>query len=327
MAEFIDILRCPQTQRPLRRISDSELSAGDGGPTYVVHEGIARLMPPAPAAPGTAQEQIRATQDFYESGGWDKDADGLFVETKAFADTRAVSFDFSGRCITRLQKKYLAAGGEYLLDAGSGPIPRDELLTYGDRFRRRICLDLSATALRFARQRIGDSGEFIQGDMTNLPLKDGTIDAVTCNHVIYQIPTELQVAAFHEIWRVLKPGGVAVVVYLWSETPLTARLRRLARRVRGQRDPQPSPAPHGAAAATPSMVHEPHSLAWFEAQPWPFRYTIDTFRVVNNNFMKNHVSDDWRGRLFLNALYTLQEMAPTFCGKNGAMPAIILRKP
>lgn len=34
-----------------------------------------------------------------------------------------------------------------------------------------------------------------------------------CYHVIYQLPPELQAKAFSEIWRVLKPGGVAVVVY------------------------------------------------------------------------------------------------------------------
>jgi SAM-dependent methyltransferase/uncharacterized protein YbaR (Trm112 family) len=327
MAEFVDILRCPQTHRPLRRVSESELSAGEAGPSYAVRDGVMRLLPPTMAAPGSAQEQIRATQEFYESGGgWEKDADGLFGETKAFADTRSVSFDFSGRCITRLQRKYLDAGGEYLLDAGSGPIPRDELLRHCERFRKRICLDLSAMALKAARERIGDAGEFVQGDMTNLPLRDASIDAVTCNHVIYQIPTELQVAAFHEIWRVLKPGGVAVVVYLWSETPLSAKFRRLKRRLRGESEPA---AVHvgGQTASAPSMVHEPHSLSWFEAQPWPFRYSIDSFRVVNNNFMKNHVSDDWRGRLFLGALYQMQELAPTFCGKNGAMPAIIIRKP
>jgi SAM-dependent methyltransferase/uncharacterized protein YbaR (Trm112 family) len=324
MDDLINILRCPVSHRPLTRVSDHELVADGGGLSYRIQDGIPCLLPSSGTQGSFMDERVRRTQEFYESGGWERQDDGLFGETKAFADTRSVAQDFSGKCITRLQRKYLRKRGTFLLDAGSGPVPRPELLTNGHLFTKRLCLDLSGSALRVARGQLGDAGEYVQGDMTNLPLKDDSIDAITCNHVIYQIPAEYQIAAFKEIWRVLKPGGVAIVVYLWAETPLHA----LKRALRGQRRPKHGSGQAAASAAAPDaeLVHEPLTLSWFAAQQWPFRYTIDCFRMVNNNFMKNHVSDDWRGRTFLNALYMLQTVAPGLCGRLGVMPAIIIRK-
>ena len=99
-----------------------------------------------------------------------------------------------------------------MLDVGSGPIPYKELLRYSDKFEKRVCVDLSVNGLWGAKQNLGDRGIYLQGDITKLPLKTGSMDAISCNHVIYQIQPEHQIAAWLELWRVLKPGGVAVVV-------------------------------------------------------------------------------------------------------------------
>jgi hypothetical protein len=42
--------------------------------------------------------------------------------------------------------------------------------------------------------------------------------------------------------------------------------------------------------------------------------------------MRAYVSDDWAGKLFLEGVYALQQIAPSYCGRYGQMPAIILRK-
>ena len=69
-----------------------------------------------------------------------------------------------------------------------------------------------------------------------------------------------------------------------------------------------------------------HSLQWFETQDWPFRYEIEPFRVIGNTFMRSYVSDGWTGKLFLEGVFALQQIAPSYCGRYGQMPAIILRK-
>jgi SAM-dependent methyltransferase len=324
MQDFVEVLQCPRTRQALRWASDSELVSADNSARFPFLEGSARFLPDEPTAGTVDEDPAQSIRDFYQTIGWQQDENGLFTDTKAFVDTRAVSVDFCGKCITRLGK-YFRKGGQYLLDAGSGPIPQDELLSYGDRFERRICVDLSVQALSAARSKIGDRGVYLQGDLTNLPIKTGSIDALTCNHVIYQIPAESQAAAFRELWRVLKPGGVGVIVYWWPETPLAWRIERLVRLFGGKNGKHVQEAPK-EVEPLPNLYHHPRSLSWFQMQHWPSRYEIDTFRVINNAFLRKYVSDDWRGRALLNALYALQVIAPGYCGKYGVMPAIIIRK-
>ena len=317
-ADIVDILECPTTRSPLEFISAGRLAA-TGGHAYIIEDGIVRFAPGA-----DPHEKESGARDHYESFGWQRGEDGLFRETKAALDLRGPSIAFTRRCITRLGK-YFRQGGKYLLDVGCGPIPHKELLAYGNRYEKRICLDLSFHALEIAKARLGDRGIYLQGDATKLPIKTNSVDAVTCNHVIYQVPPELQATAFKELWRVLKPGGVCVAVYWWPNPQLPWRLGRVARLLGLRGETQTSG--DDDERKMPASTHDqPQSRSWFEAQPWPFQIEYDTFRVVDNGFMRTYVSDDWRGRGFLGALFALQVIAPAFCGTYGSMPAIVIRK-
>lgn len=155
-----------------------------------------------------------------------------------------------------------------------------------------------------------------------LPLASGSVDAVTCNHLIYQLPVDLQRPAILELWRVLKPGGVAVIVYRWRHSGLSFRLEKLASKFgigeegssQGIQVPERDP-------------DEPQPRHWFEEQDWPFDYAYDCYRLIDNEFMRRYVSDDWRGRLFLNGLLSMQRCLPSQCGRYGLFPAIIIHKP
>jgi SAM-dependent methyltransferase len=309
----IEILRCPQTRATLK-FDGAQLITADRVSSYPIIGDIAHFL--------DDQSHASETRSFYEKDGWKRDSDGVFGDTRAFVDTREVPLSFSRKCIRRLDTHF-QRGGRFLLDAGSGPIAHEEYLEFGTHFERRVCVDLSAEALRVARSKLGARGVYLQADLTNLPIQTGSIDAVTCNHVIYQIPENQQAAVFKELWRVLKPGGVAVIVYWWRDTPLQWRLERLARMFAGRNGSKENDMP-SAVATTPS--HFPHSLQWFETQDWPFRYQIEPFRVIGNAFMRSYVSDGWTGKLFLEGVFALQQIAPTYCGRYGQMPAIILRK-
>jgi SAM-dependent methyltransferase len=207
VGDLTDFVRCPSTGRSLHWTPDNRLAA-DTGPSYLFRDGIACLLPQTSGGV-TSNDASENVRDFYENAGWTEDDTGLFGDTKVFVDTRSQSIAFTNRCIARVGRHF-RKGGRYLLDAGSGPIPYDALLRYGDHFQQRVCVDLSVQGLRAARRKLGEHGVYLQGDLTNLSLKTASMDAVTCNHVIYQIPQEQQAAAFLELWRVLKPGGVAV---------------------------------------------------------------------------------------------------------------------
>lgn len=309
----IGILRCPRT-RSMLRLDGGQLVTADGASSYPVIDGIPHFL--------DDRSQPSQTRSFYEKEGWKRADDGAFGDTRAFVDTRDVPLAFSRKCIRRLGTHF-QRGGQYLLDAGSGPIAHEEYLEWGAHFERRVCIDLSAGALQVARSKLGERGVYLQADLTSLPIQTGSVDAVTCNHVIYQIPADQQAGVFRELWRVLKPGGVAVIVYWWRDTPLQWRLERLARMFVGRNEPDQGDNP-SAVVSTPS--HFPQSLEWFEAQDWPFRYEIEPFRVIGNPFMRSYVSDGWAGKLFLEGVYALQQIAPSYCGRYGQMPAIVLQK-
>lgn len=154
-------------------------------------------------------------QNFYDEFGWQKDETGLHLDTASFTDTRPVVENYGHKCHLRVNK-YLESAGAYLLDIASGAIPHAEYLTYSEKFDFRICVDFSLLALKEAKQKLGDKGIYILGDITNIPLVDDAMDAVISLHTIYHVPEDEQSKAFSEIHRVLKPGASAVVVYTWS---------------------------------------------------------------------------------------------------------------
>lgn len=318
---YDDLLECPVTRRPLAPASDGGLVA-EGGPVHPVTDGIACFLPETLRAQAREDDASKNVRDFYQTEGWVQGEDGLYADSRAFVDMRSVAHDFETACIKRLGRHF-KTGGKYLLDAGSGPIPHEALLSYGGKFDKRICVDLSVQGLKAAKAKLGERGVYLQADISRLPIRDNSVDAITCNHVLYQIPAEMQKDAFLELWRVLKPGGVAVIVYWWPETPLARRLERAARLMRRLTGMHNAPPDRGEA---PEIYHHPHSLDWFTSQDWPFKYKFDTLRVISNTFTQYNISDDWRGRLFLGGVMALQRIAPAYCGRNGLMPAIVIRK-
>jgi SAM-dependent methyltransferase len=183
------------------------------------------------------------------------------------------------------------------LDAGSGPIPHNELLEYSVPFSRRVCIDLAAPPLRIAKSKLEDKGICLQADLTSIPIKTGSIDAVTCNHVLFHIPADKQAAAFRELWRVLRPGGIGVVVYRWH----------------GHRS---SPACEKLGGG--SFVTVDHPSRTFQSQ---ICITMDIHsigsarrsghsdiglihcRIIGNEFMREFVSDNWLGRAALQIFF------------------------
>jgi SAM-dependent methyltransferase len=263
--------------------------------------------------------RARNVREYYEKEGWVTDEKNVFADTNVFVDLRKTSWKYTKKCIRRLNK-YFKNGGRYLLDAGSGPIPHNELLEYSAQFRQRVCIDLAVPALRICKSKLGDKGICLQADLTNIPIMTGSIDAVTCNHVIYHIPAEKQAAAFREVWRVLRPGGVGVVVYAWRRSPIAWALGQVGKLLTGDRRSGETDLPE------PDLYYHAYSLHWFRSQKWPFRYRIDTFRIVDNEFMRRYISDNWLGRTITQIFFSTQLLFPGLCGKYGAYPAIVIFK-
>jgi SAM-dependent methyltransferase/uncharacterized protein YbaR (Trm112 family) len=212
------LLRCPLTRQPLIPGADGEtVTTRDARISYPVVDGIicltvsAAIQTDPVAADQPGLDPVTAgLQRFYDEVGW-ATGDDQFEDAELFEDLRPVSADYIHRCHLRVGNQ-LPRSGDVLLDAGSGPVQFDEYLTYHEGFRKRLCVDISLSALRQARARLGERGIYVQADLTQLPLANGSVDAAVSLHTIYHVPAELQEQAFLELHRVLKPGGRAIVV-------------------------------------------------------------------------------------------------------------------
>ena len=107
-----------------------------------------------------------------------------------------------------------------VLDAGCGT---GGMLSWLERYARggRVAgVDLSHDALAFCRER--GLRHVAQASVTELPFADSTFDLVTSFDVLVQLPGEgSDEAAMREMFRVLRPGGVAFVraaAYEWMRS-------------------------------------------------------------------------------------------------------------
>ncbi len=107
-----------------------------------------------------------------------------------------------------------------ILDAGCGT---GGMLSWLPRFAGRgrvVGIDVVASALRFCRER--HHTHLAQASATHLPFADSTFDFVTSFDVLVQLPGEgAAEQAIREMYRLLRPGGIAfvrVAAYEWMRS-------------------------------------------------------------------------------------------------------------
>lgn len=98
------------------------------------------------------------------------------------------------------------ARGSKILDVGCGTGHlAGELMRRG---YQAWGVDLSEGMVRFAQEHYG-ADRFQVGDIERIPFPDNTFDGIVCLGVVEYLSRDEE--ALREMWRVLKPGGVAVI--------------------------------------------------------------------------------------------------------------------
>jgi len=113
-----------------------------------------------------------------------------------------------------------------IVDCGSGT---GRNLDWLEEFGPAVGVERSSVGLRVGRAR---GRRLVQASVTSLPFADATIDVTTSFDVLYCLDDESEQQAVREMWRVLKPGGIAVVnaaaldILHGSHSALTLERRR-----------------------------------------------------------------------------------------------------
>jgi len=93
-----------------------------------------------------------------------------------------------------------------VLDVGCG----DGARTLANLPAGAVGLDFSRRGLELAADTVPEA-RLVQGDMTDLPVADDTIDGITAYHAVFHVPRERHPAVYREFARVLRPSGVVLM--------------------------------------------------------------------------------------------------------------------
>jgi len=287
-------------------------------------------------------EVKQEVRQFYDQVGWSLVGEDIYQNAR-YEDLRPVSREYIHRCHLRVGR-HLKKVGRFILDAGSGPIQYPEYLEYSQGYQYRVCADISITALREARKRIGSHGLYVVSDVANLPFKADAFDGVVSLHTIHHLPEDEHLQAYGELYRVLMPESSAVVVNGWPASTLmssfeplvrlSVRLRNLFRRLAGKTDArveQDTPGEKlkkGAKDGCPKGTFtNRHDYAWVMGEVGG-RMLVEIFvwRSASVRFLRSLIYPWLAGRYWRCLLYRLEERNPKHYGQVGQYPLIVIRK-
>lgn len=127
----------------------------------------------------------------------------------------------AGLIASVLEDNSLDAKQMALLDVGCG-VGKIHAYLQGD-FGKITGVDLSEQSIDVARETFPDV-EYAAYDGNRLPTEDGTFDMTLAICVIHHVPVEKWAFFVSEMLRVLRPGGIAMVIEHNPYNPLTRRI-------------------------------------------------------------------------------------------------------
>ena len=284
------------------------------------------------------QDNKQKVRRFYDAIGWSVEDSGHYQNAR-YEDLRPVSAEYIHNCHMRITP-YFEKGGKYIMDVGCGPIQYPEYLTYSEHFERRVCADISITALKEARKRIGEKGFFVVCDAANLPFKPECMDAMVSLHTFHHLDLDDQKKAWQETWRVLKPGTTAVVVNGWTESKMMKKWQPLVElaekaghfvaRLRGKESRKTEKSAKAQSKQDTGTFVKKMDADWIRKElsglgDGRVRLEIRCWRSVSVRWLRALIHPPY-GKAALRALFAKEEKNSNYYGEYGQYPMIIMNK-
>jgi SAM-dependent methyltransferase len=268
----------------------------------------------------------RQVREFYDRVGWKEISDGLYQNAR-YEDLRPVSQEYIHRCHLRVGR-HLAPSGNLFLDAGSGPIQYPEYIDYSKGYQKRVCADISITALKAARERIGSTGAFVVSDVSHLPFVANSFDAVVSLHTIHHLPLDQHLHAYLELHRVLAPDRSAVIVNGWDHSNLNQFFHRIKGWLKDRKGVGPvnGTMPEEIELGKGTFVNKQDAHWLKTVLRGKMKFKILVWRSADTNVLRFFIREEWLGRFWLRILYRLEEIFPRFFGEKGLYPLVVINK-
>jgi SAM-dependent methyltransferase len=242
--------------------------------------------------------------------GW-KERDGISVDQHLFGvkEDGPIRIQLHRVHQDRILAALSSAGTELnLLECGCGGNPERHLLPLCSKYTG---VDFSISGIQMARSSFAGvqmPHEFHAADVCSLPFPDGAFDAVYCAHMIYHIEDpRAQQAAIAEFLRVVRPGGVVVLIAA-NPRPLAFPMR-FARRLAG--DLPLAAAILNRLRSKPLLPYKPMTIGWMRrrlAKGGPVE--VLTADIPSNNFYQNVTEFKGTGKLLWKVIRWLDVNHP-----------------
>ena len=166
------------------------------------------------------------TKNIEQNEVFDTHADAYSEEIDKSLNRFGTSHDFFTEHKAKLIAVELAAMGKApgemaLLDVGCG-VGKIHAPLKG-QFRKISGVDLSAPSIKVARETYPEN-DYQAYEGGRLPFEDGAVDMTLAICVIHHVPPDLWQEFADEMIRVLRPGGVAMVIEHNPFNPVTRRI-------------------------------------------------------------------------------------------------------